>query len=150
MAVKDFVIGVVFALVSTFGFSFLFQVDLKRIPLAVLGGGVEWATYLIVTQLGGDTFVATLIASVIATFYSETCAHICRTPATVFLMPSLIPLVPGGSLYYTMSNLLSGDYSEAWVYGRATIYVVLGIAGGVVAASLLVYAMRSTGIARRR
>lgn len=147
---KDFVIGIIFALISTFGFALLFQVDLKRIPLAVLGGGIEWATYLIITHLGCGTFVATLIASAVATFYSETCAYICRTPATVFLMPSLIPLVPGGSLYYTMSRLISGNYSEAWVYGRETIYVVLGIAGGVVAASLVVYTVRNKCTARRR
>ena len=75
--------------------------------------------------------------------YSETCASLRRTPATVFLLPSLIPLVPGGSLYYTMSYLISSDYSQAYNYGMSTVYVVLGIAGGVVTASLIVYAIRS-------
>lgn len=140
---KEFIIGVIYALVSTLGFALLFRIDLKLLPLATLGGGIEWATYLAVSHFGGDTFAATLVASIVATFYSEICAHHCRTPATVFLIPSLIPLVPGGSLYYTMSHLLTEDYSQAWAYGRSTISVVLGIAGGVVAASLVVYAVRS-------
>ncbi len=143
----ELLIRVFYALLSTFGFSLLFNIDLKRLPLATLGGGLEWATYLIIFNLGEDVFVSTLVATVIATFYSELCAQLCRTPATVFLMPALIPLVPGGSLYYTMSNLVVANYTEALRYGRDTLYVILGIAGGVVIASLVVYTLR--GVRRR-
>lgn len=135
--------GVFYALLSTFGFSLLFNIDLKRLPLATVGGGLEWATYLVVFSLEDSVFVATLAATVIATFYSEICAHLCRTPATVFLMPALIPLVPGSSLYYTMSSLVTSDYDEALYHGINTLHVILGIAGGVVVASLIVYTVRS-------
>ncbi|MDD7675998.1 MAG: threonine/serine exporter family protein [Eubacteriales bacterium] len=140
---KEFAVGVLYALVATFGFALVFQVDLRHLPWAALGGAVEWATYLVAFHFWNDVFLATLIASAVATFYSETCASLRRTPATVFLLPSLIPLVPGGSLYYTMSYLISSDYSQAYNYGMSTVYVVLGIAGGVVTASLIVYAIRS-------
>ena len=136
---KEFAVGVLYALVATFGFALVFQVDLRHLPWAALGGAVEWATYLVAFHFWNDVFLATLIASAVATFYSETCASLRRTPATVFLLPSLIPLVPGGSLSY----LISSDYSQAYNYGMSTVYVVLGIAGGVVTASLIVYAIRS-------
>ncbi len=142
MTLSEFLINICYALISTAGFSLLFRLDIKRLPLATLGGGIEWATYLIVFNHGEDVFVATMVATIVATFFSELCAHLCRTPATVFLMPALIPLVPGGSLYYTMSHLIAAEYTEAWRYGRDTIYVILGIAGGVVVASLVVYALR--------
>ena len=39
---KEFAIGVLYALVATFGFSLVFQVDLRHLPWAALGGAVEW------------------------------------------------------------------------------------------------------------
>ena len=82
------------------------------------------------------------MSAVFATIFSELLAYICKTPTTVFLMQALIPMVPGGSLYYTMSNLIMKDYAAAAIKGIATMEVILGVSGGVVAASLVVYAIR--------
>lgn len=139
----SWVIGILTAVAGTVGFSLLFRIDLRRLPFAALGGGLSWAVYLLLLEFTASIFVSTLAAAFIATVYSEIFAHICRTPATVFLIPCLIPLVPGGSLYYTMRGLLTDDYTAAAQYGIATAEVMLGISGGVVAASLMVYAYRS-------
>lgn len=139
----DFILGVLYAVAGTIGFSILFRIDLKRLPMAALGGGLSWAMYLIVFSLSDDILTSTLCAAFFSTIYSESLAVICRTPATTFLLPCLIPLVPGGGLYYTMSYLLAKDYEMMGYYGRSTAASVLGIAGGVMAGSLIVYGVRS-------
>ena len=138
----DFLLDVIIAGVSTFGFAILFRVDFKYIGWGVIAGSLSWAVYLLSGELIPNTFFCALMSAVFATMFSELLAYICKTPTTVFLMQALIPMVPGGSLYYTMSNLIMKDYAAAAIKGIATMEVILGVSGGVVAASLVVYAIR--------
>lgn len=140
---REFLWGIFTAILGTAGFALLFRIELKRLPWAILGGAVSWAVYLGVFGLTANIFVPSFAAAVASTFYSELLARFCRTPATVFLSPCLIPLVPGSSLYYTMSNLLTQKYAESAQYAINTAAAVLGISGGVVAASVVVYAIKS-------
>lgn len=140
----DLLLDIIIAGVSTFGFAILFRVDFKYIPWGVIGGGLSWAVYLLSGKLIPNIFFCALMSAVFATAYSELLAYICKTPTTVFLMQALIPMVPGGNLYYTMSNLIMKDYAMAAEKGIATIEVMLGVSGGVVAASLVFYAIRYT------
>ena len=63
---------------------------------------------------------------------SELCAVLSRTPATVFLIPGLIPLVPGGGMFQTMRAFVQGDPDTAARIGFTTLSaagaIVLGIA----------------------
>ena len=138
----DFLLDVIIAGVSTFGFAILFRVDFKYIGWGVIAGSLSWAVYLLSGELIPNTFFCALMSAVFATMFSELLAYICKTPTTVFLMQALIPMVPGGSLYYTMSNLIMKDYAAAAIKGIATMEVILCVSGGVVAASLVVYAIR--------
>lgn len=138
----EFLIGIFTAAISTLGFSLLFRVDKKYLLWGVLGGALSWAIYLAVEMVLLNTFFSAIASAVVATVYSEMLAYVLHTPATVFLLPSLIPMVPGSSLYYTMSNLIMKDYAMAAEKGIQTIEVMLGVSGGVVAASLIFYAIR--------
>ena len=70
-------------------------------------------------------------------FGAELFARICKAPSTVFLLPGCIVLVPGGSLYYSMSNLLNSNYREAAQQLLITAEVGAAIGGGIIIASLL-------------
>ena len=49
----------------------------------------------------------------------------------MFIMPSVVPLVPGGPLYYAMSEAVRGNMQQAGVYGRETLLFALAIASGI-------------------
>lgn len=140
---SGFFLHVLTAVIGSIGFALIFSVDLRYVPHAALGGGICWAVYLLVFRFSDSLLAASITASFAATLFSELSARLNKTPATVFLLPSLIPLVPGGSLYYTMSSLLAEDYGACAKYALETAGVVLGVSGGVVAASLIVYSVRS-------
>lgn len=146
----EFAWSIFTALLGSFGFSFLFRVDLKNIPWGVLGGGLDWAAYLLVFGACNNIFASALAGAMAATAFAEIMAYVRKTPATVYLLPGLIPLVPGGSLYYTMSALIYKDYDVALQKGLATIEVMLGVSLGVVAMSLLVYAVRHIATNKKR
>ena len=126
------------ALLGTLGFSILFHVAWKRIPFAALGGLISWGAYLIFLPLvGEDILVANLLATAVATAYAEVLARLCKSPATVFIIPAVIPLIPGGSLYYTMYSVVTGDMDAFSSYGTATGAAALGIALGILAVTSL-------------
>lgn len=146
----EFIWGIFTALLGTIGFSFLFRVDLKDIPWGVLGGGLSWAAYLVTFAFCHNVFASSLAGAMAATAFAEIMAYARKTPATVYLLPGLIPLVPGGSLYYTMNALIQKNYDVALEKGLATIEVMLGVSLGVVAVSLMVYAIRDAANKKRR
>jgi uncharacterized membrane protein YjjB (DUF3815 family) len=53
------------------------------------------------------------------------------------MVPCVIPLVPGSGLYGTMFNFVTGNYAAAATDGMRTMRIALGIAGGIVIASVL-------------
>ena len=68
---------------------------------------------------------------------SEVFAVILKKPATVFIVPGIIPLVPGGGMYETMLMAMWGKMDAAAVTGFNTITAAAAIAVGIALASSL-------------
>ena len=66
--------------------------------------------------------------------YSEVLARVQKAPVTVYLLTALLPLVPGGGIYYTMERCLKGDTQGFLETGLHT----LGLAGALALGVLLV------------
>ncbi len=131
MELKLIVIQIVTAALGSFGFSLIYRLRPEHLPLAALGGAITWGTYLFVLHYTDNIFIASFVATICCTLLAEIVAKLQKTPATVLLIPSVIPLIPGGSLYYTMSELVQRDYDAFWHYARLTIQYALSIALGI-------------------
>lgn len=126
----------------TFGFSMLFSVSFKRLFYTSLGGMLCISSYLAAIEFLSGTefpivFTASAVAGLFTTLYAEWMARVCKTPTTVFLITGLIPLVPGGSLYYTMAYLVEENSQLAMENGMKTIYTCLGLSVGIVLISVI-------------
>lgn len=132
------------------GFAVFFSIKPKHIPFAAIGGAIATLVYAILDELGVDLFVSNFVASLFCVVYSNLFARWLKTPSMVFITASIIPLVPGGSLFYTMSNIIIGDSAVAKSYGLNTLKVALGIAGGIVIESLVVAIMERITKKRRK
>ena len=64
--------------------------------------------------------------------FTELCAHTLRAPVQIYLIPMLIPLFPGGFLYYTMYYLLSKDYARFTENLLFTLEAALALSGGMI------------------
>ena len=131
---SDFVM-VLAAIAGTVGFSIIFSVKPQRLFFATLGGVIACIGYLATDVYG--VFISNMVGAFAATIYSELIARVQRAPIVTFVTPSIIVLVPGGSLYYTMANILNKDYDTAYLYGLKTLDSCLGIAAGILVASLI-------------
>ena len=114
------------------GFSLIFNVRRELLPAAAFGGLLDWGVYMMAEWFfGNGVFLPSVVAAAFASIYAEAMARVEKSPATVFYIPALIPLIPGGSLYYTMSYAVLGQWDQVQSYGASTAYCALGIAVGM-------------------
>ena len=137
MKITDIITMLIAAGLGTLGFALIFKVSIKHLPSATLIGVISCAIYIAFDLMGANLFVSNFMAVLISGILCEIFARIFRAPAAIFLLPCVIPLVPGGSLYYTMSYLISENYEAMAAYGKSTLLTALGIAAGMISASMI-------------
>lgn len=122
---------------AAFGFGFIFRVPRRTHLLCCLGTVLCWGVYLLCLPLLGGGFASQAIAAVFGAAFAEVMARLTRTPATVFIMPTLIALVPGRGLYCTMEAMVRGSQREVLQWGADTAISALALAVGIVAVAAL-------------
>lgn len=120
----------------TLVYSILMRVRLRHLPAIAIGAAITFLVYWSFDFFGFNSFVSNMMAAAVAAFYSELMARILKAPVAIYSTPSIILLVPGGSLYYAMSALMQGDHAGALTHGAETLKVAFGIAVGLLAVSL--------------
>ena len=63
-------------------------------------------------------------------------ARVNKAPATIFLTAAAVPLIPGGSLYYTMLGIVEKDSAAFSENGIAALTIALAISLGFVIVAL--------------
>ena len=112
-------------------FGILFHIKKQYLPLAAAGGFLSWLVFLMGKALWGGVFLPSLLSSFVVDVYAEILARICKETSTSFFVISVIPLIPGSTLYYCMSALAEGNIMQAEKYGGQTFLCALGISGGM-------------------
>lgn len=79
--------------------------------------------------------LAIFLGTAAVAVYSELMARVRKTPATIFLIPGIIPLVPGVDTYRTIQLIAEGNYSSAMSYGVAAISKACLMAFGIMTVS---------------
>lgn len=124
-------------------FGILFHLKKKYLPLAAAGGFLSWLAFLIGKALWGGVFLPSLFSGFVVDVYAEILARICKETSTSFFVVSVIPLIPGSTLYYCMNSILEGNTIQALAYGRDTFLFAFGIAAGMSIAWAICYFFRT-------
>lgn len=127
------VLQVIMGTLGSFGFSLLFNVRGKKLIIASVGGGLSWALYLLLQGVVPSEFTRYVFCSLFVAIYAEFFARRLKTPATTFLIPSVIPHIPGGALYHTMRFALNKEWSLCFSQAMYTLQLALGLALGIAA-----------------
>ena len=125
------IIQLITSFFGSLGFGIIFGLRKRYYLPSALGGLFSWAIYLVSFHFIGSEFFCCLLAAAFADLYAELLAHLYKAPSTLFLLPALIPLIPGSILYYTMSATVGSDVAGAKYYGRETLIWALAIAAGI-------------------
>lgn len=124
--------------VGSAGFAFFFNAKKSQIFCAAISGLFVSGLYLLLTSFYDSILLDNMLCAMFVTAYAEIFARVMKAPSSVFLLPAIIPLVPGGFLYYAMYGLVTGANEEAWQNANATMLTALGIAMGILVISVIV------------
>lgn len=128
---KGILLQLIMAWLGSAGFCLLFHLRKELLFFSSLGGLFGWGVYLFAGKYCEGIFFPTLVASAFCALYAEIFARVMKTPATLFFIPAAVPLIPGSTLYYTMSYAVGKQWELAGSYGFMTLQYALGIAAGI-------------------
>lgn len=124
------------AFIGTIGFSALFGAPRRYYLDCGLAGTAGRAVYLLLASAGpthvvGAAFLGALAVAVMAHLLAVTR----RCPVTVFLICGIIPLVPGGGIFWTAYYIVTDQLRLAATTGFTALKVTIAIAGAIILAA---------------
>ena len=131
-------IQIITGLLGTLGFNILFNIRGKKLIFASLGGLISWSVFLALEPLFAGEAIRYLLSAAVVTIYGEVLARHEKTPTTTFLVPSVIPLIPGSALYYTMNYALNKQWAQFAHQAFYTLQLALCLAVGIIAVTTAV------------
>ena len=117
---------------GSLGFSVLFNIRGRKLWVASLGGLISWTIFLLLEPVFQGEASRYFFAAAAVTVYSEVFARVLKTPTTTFLVSSIVPLIPGGSLYYTMNYALNEQWDLFVQKAFSTLELALALAVGII------------------
>jgi uncharacterized membrane protein YjjP (DUF1212 family) len=127
------------AFIGTVGFAALFGTPRRYYLASGLTGMLGWAVFIVLAwytewlSVAGAAFFGALTVALA----SGMLAVWRRCPTTVFLICGIIPLVPGGGIFWTAYYLVSNQLLLAITTGYSALKVTIAIAGGIITLAAL-------------
>ena len=115
---ETFIKTVLFCFAATAAFGFIMSAPLKSIPISSLIATIGYLIYLYIHPT--SEIAGYFIGTFVITFLGELGARIMKMPATIFIFPGVIPLVPGVGIYNTMTAFVNGDIQSGVSLGFST------------------------------
>lgn len=126
-----------YSLISTFGFAILFNGPKNCLIKASVCGMMGWIVNVLSENLLGSPTLSTFLGAITVGVMGEIFAKLFKKPATMFIIPGVIPLVPGAGMYYTMLSLITGEFNETARLGSETVFTAFLIAIAIIISSSL-------------
>ena len=129
----NLIINSIYAFFSALGFGIIFNIKGKNLIFSSLCGGLGWFVYLFSSK-----FISTnenfnyFLAAIFISLFSEISARVLKVPVLVFLVCGIIPLVPGGGMFYTLLETWKGNPDKALSLGCNTLMLAGSLATGIV------------------
>ena len=126
----------ILSFISTVGFSILYSSPRETLPYAGFVGASGWTVFYISSNILNSNIGGTFLAALTVGLLGEVFARLNKNPATLYITPGIIPLVPGAGMYYTMFALVEKDFPLAADKGTANFFVAASIAIGIIFSSI--------------
>ena len=137
------IIQIVSAGFAAVGFAMMFSIRPRHLPVAFAGGALGWALFLFSHRVWDSRAIAMMAAAFGVTVYSEIAARVFRIPVSVIYTPAVIPMIPGGHLYYCLRGFVTDSHETFYKYGNLLWEDTLGIVLGSVIVLTFVSAVAS-------
>ena len=123
--------------IGTLGFCVLFNIRGRRLVVTTIGGFLSWLLFVILSNFVDSEPLNYFIVAIVISIYAEIMARVVKTPTTTFITTALIPLIPGGSLYYTMAYAFHSNIDRFLEKAIYTLQLASSLALGIIIATTL-------------
>ncbi|MDA9472543.1 threonine/serine exporter family protein [Enterococcus sp. 5H] len=129
----------IFSYLSTVTFGIITNVPRKLLNACGITGSVGWLIFWFTKNLESGEIFANFLGAIGIGLVSIFFSRKKKMPMTIFNIPSLVPLVPGGPAYQAVRSIVLGDF----IGGAHSIIKVIMTAGAIAAGFMV------TGIVER-
>ena len=119
------------AFMAVLSFGLVLDLPGKYLGWSGVTGGVCWLVYLLVRAGSGSLILAVFLSSLSVALMGHLLARILRAPVSVFLIPGILPLVPGTSIYNCVYNIIRSSREQSTYYLIETMQIAGAIAMAV-------------------
>ncbi len=133
---------VVLSVLASLGFAIVFQVEKKDLIFAGIGGGVTRIFYLLFLSFIPNRIVYVALSALIAALFAEIVSGIKHVPATYFMYPTMVPLIPGDLFYYMCVGLITRNTEMFKLNAIECTLALVGLSVGFVVCSFVSNIMR--------
>lgn len=125
------IVQIIGAFIAVLSIALALGVPRKFLVYSAIVAAISWCVYLISLESGLDLVMSVFIATLVIAFISHTFARRFKAPVTVFLIPGILPLVPGVGTYRIVYYLIQEDGAKASFNFTQTLQVAGMIAIGI-------------------
>ena len=126
------IIQIVTGLGGSLGFALLFNVRGRCLVATAFGGFLSWFLFVLLGKAIASDVINYFLVAVIVSFYAEIMARVLKTPTTTFITASLVPLIPGGSLYYKIAYAFQSNQNLFFEKALYTLQLGGALALGII------------------
>ena len=128
MSVAMLLIKAYAAFSSIIAFSIVFGMPKNLLKYATIVGVVSWVIYSYLLYIEVDIVLQAFITGLIVAGMSHIFARVLKAPVTIFLVPGILPLVPGGPIYRSVYYFINDNSNLGNMYFTQTLQIAGAIA----------------------
>lgn len=139
----DLFVQFIFSFLASAAYAIITNVPRRSLIACGLSGASGWMIYWFAIQFGANAALGSLLGALSVAAVSFICSKILKLPVTIFNIPGMVPLVPGGLAYQAVRNLVIGNYETAITSAVQAIMIAGAIALGLVLSEVLNHNIRN-------
>lgn len=134
----EYILQFFYGFIASVAFSIIFQTPKRAFIFIGITGGLGWIVYRYLLITYNQTLLSAMMASIIIGIFSAIIAIVIKMPTITIYLPSLIPLVPGGGMYYTMYHLIMEEMDLFADRAVETTLIAISLATGIFVSTTVV------------
>lgn len=146
--IEQIIIQLIFSFFATAAYAIVTNVPRRALFWCGLSGMFGWIIYWLCVYFGTNAALGSLLGSLGVAFISDRFSKRFKMPVTIFNIPGMVPLVPGGLAYQAVRNLVTSSYSQAIDAGVQAIMIAGAIALGLVLSEVFNHNIRNFKVKR--
>ena len=132
---NEALLNLVLGIISGIGFTTIINIPRRSILIAAMISGIGFLGYNLLVGEDYSKMTAAFVATVVIAVLSEISSRLFKDAATVFIIPAILPLVPGAGMYYAMLAIVEKNYELAGSLANEVFFMSGAIALALLATS---------------